>query len=347
MNRRSFRLALAAIFLCGVAVLVAWMFSNPKRAAKPSKTSSPGASGSASALARAAMPRALSPAAPQQLVKRIFPYGSGPGQLGMSRPEGSTPAGPESFTLAPDGRILIADLVNHRVLICQADGTVAQTIDFPGIRLNDVIADDRGNIIVYDQRTQTLHHADTSGRIISSLALPPESVDTRGYFHLAQGSVFFADAALRDVLVADFRDAILSKPQPGAERIAEGIHAESGRVFSVLAARGESLRLAARDSRSGETSFERTLPLPDILSARYSGEDRQGRCYVALERLVAGRVVLEVRTFDPAGEQLSALQLPQNDYFIWTSRLVEASRDGIIVQFLPSESQASLGLLRP
>jgi hypothetical protein len=86
------------------------------------------------------------------------------------------------------------------------------------------------------------------------------------------------------------------------------------------------------------------VALPDILSACYVGEDQTRRFYIQIERLVEGRVILEVLTFSPASEQLSSMRLPENDYAIWTTKLVDVAADGTIVQFLPQKSQAKLNL---
>jgi hypothetical protein len=53
-------------------------------------------------------------------------------------------------------------------------------------------------------------------------------------------------------------------------------------------------------------------------------------------------VVLEVMTFAPSGEQLGVRRLPENDYFIWTAKLVDVRSDGALVQFLPQRDQARL-----
>jgi len=51
-----------------------------------------------------------------------------------------------------------------------------------------------------------------------------------------------------------------------------------------------------------------------------------------------------VLTFSAAGEQLAATRMPENNYAIWTAKLVDVQADGTIVQFLPQHEQAMLNL---
>ena len=56
------------------------------------------------------------------------------------------------------------------------------------------------------------------------------------------------------------------------------------------------------------------------------------------------RIVLEVLAFSPTGEQLATTRMPENDYAVWTAKLVDVRADGTIVQFLPQRDQARLNL---
>jgi hypothetical protein len=68
------------------------------------------------------------------------------------------------------------------------------------------------------------------------------------------------------------------------------------------------------------------------------------RSYVQTERLAGTGIVQEVLAFSPASELLTATRMPENDYAIWTAKLVDVRGDGTIVQFLPEQSQAKLNL---
>lgn len=262
----------------------------------------------------------------------------------MVREKEQPPVGPESFAVAPDGNILIADVVNERVVVCGRDGSHVRSINLPGVALGDVFTDKQGRVYAYDQVRRTLHQYDAEGTPRSTLNLNPRDIDTRGYFHSTGGAVYFADAAARDVLVGTLRDGLLTPPDESAERMTDGIHGESGRIYSVAMERGRELWVEVRDPAAGSGARKLQVAVPGIVSARYVGEDEAQRFYVQTERLVGTGVMLEVLAFSSAGEPLTATRMPENDYALWTAKLVDVGRDGMIVQFLPQRDQARLNI---
>jgi hypothetical protein len=262
----------------------------------------------------------------------------------MIHETGQPLVGPESFAVQKDGSILVADVVNQRVLVYSSTGTYLRAIALPGIALGDVTADAQGRLYVYDQVRHALHQYDAQGAPQSGLDLTPADIDTRGYFHVAGNSVYFADAALRDVLVATLQDGVLTPADKSLERTTDGIHSDSGRIYSMSVDKGQALRLQVRDPAAQSIARSLEVPLPGIVSARYAGEDQAQRFYVQTERLAGTAIVLEVLAFSPTGERLAATRMPENDYAIWTSKLVDVGADGTIVQFLPQQGQAKLNL---
>jgi sugar lactone lactonase YvrE len=255
------------------------------------------------------------------------------------------PVGPESFAIGKDGDILVADVVNQRVVVYSSDGAYLRSTDLPGIALGDVTADKQGRVYVYDQVRRALHQYDADGTPRNTLDLNPKDIDTRGYFHVTGNAIYFADAAARDVLVATVQDdGLLVAADKSAERTTDGIHAESGRIYSLSVDRGQALRLQVREPAAQSVERNLQLPLPGIVSALYAGEDEAQRFYVQTERLAGTSIVLEVLAFSPAGEQLAATRMPENNYAIWTAKLVDVRTDGTIVQFLPQPEQAKLNL---
>jgi len=275
----------------------------------------------------------------------MLKYGGAEGELGMVREPEQAPVGPESFAIGKDGSILVADVVNQRIAVYAGDGTYRRSIELPGIALGDVMADEQGRVYVYDQVRRTLHQYDADGTPRSTLDLNPRDIDTRGYFHLSGNAIFFADAAARDVLVAVVRDGELVGPGPNTERRVDGIHAPSERVYSLSLDEGQALEVQVREPEAQSAARTLQVPLPGIVSARYAGEDAAQRFYVQTERLEDGnRIVLEVLTFSPAGELVATTRMPENDYALWTTKLVDVRADGTIVQFLPQREQAKLNL---
>ena len=262
----------------------------------------------------------------------------------MIRGDGQPPVGPESFAVAPDGNILIADVVNQRVVVCDRDGTHVRSLGLPGIALGDVFADQQGRVYVYDQVRRALHQYDAEGISRSTLNLNPRDIDTRGYFHATGQAVYFADAATRDVLVGTLRDGLLSPPDESAERMTDGIHGESGCIYCLAVDKDRELWVEIHDPAARWGARKLQVAVPGIVSARYVGEDEAQRFYVQTERVVGTGVVLTLLTFSSTGEPLTATRMPENDYALWTAKLVDVGRDGTIVQFLPQRDQARLNI---
>jgi sugar lactone lactonase YvrE len=269
-------------------------------------------------------------------------YGTGPGELGLIRLPELPPVGPESFALANDGSVLIADAANERISVFSPDGTYRRTLAVPGLALGDVIVDAQGRVFAYDQMRRTLHQFDADGTPRAELPLNPNDIDTRGYFHVVGDAVYFADAAARDVLVAVLRDGALAPPAPDRPRRVEGVHGASGRVYALAVERGVAFRLTVREPETDAPAQSRQVPVPGLLSARFVGEDAARRFYVQVETLEAGGVALGVIAFTPEGRLVRTLRLPENDYALWTARLLDVQPDGTLVQFLPQREQAKL-----
>jgi hypothetical protein len=343
--------ALTGVLLILLAIFIAR--TTPKRAS-PTRTSSLGYPGSGAAADAAQAAQGKQPAAHERVAghltagrlstQSILKYGRGEAEIGLVNEKEQPPVGPESFAVGKDGSILVADMVNQRVAVYSSNGTYLRSIALPGIALRDVAADAQGRIYVYDQVRHSLHQYDAQGTPQSTLSLTAADIDTRGYFHVAGNSVYFANAAARDVLVATLQDGVLTSADKSLERTTDGIHGDSGRIYSMSLNKGQALRLQVRDPATQSPARNLEVPLPGIVSARYAGEDQAQRFYVQTERLDGTSIVLEVLAFSPTGEQLAATRMPENDYAVWTAKLVDVGADGTIVQFLPQQDQAKLNL---
>lgn len=281
----------------------------------------------------------------RQIGQSRLRYGTGEGELGMVQGPEQEPVGPESFALGADGSILVADVVNQRVMIYSSQGEYARKVDCPGVNLGDVMTDARGRVYVYDQVERVLRQFDQNGALRGTLKLNPADIDTRGYFHVVEDVVYFADGAARDVLVATLNDGALTGLDANLERRIEGVHGEGGRIYSASVERGVGLRVRVREPADVEQEVE--VSVSGIVSARYVGEDRAGRFFVQTERWVEERIVLEVLAFNRGGGLESTTRMAENDYAIWTAKLVDVKADGTLVQFLPQREQAKLYFYAP
>ena len=276
--------------------------------------------------------------------ERVLNYGSAEGEIGMIRESGQTPIGPESFTIGNDGSILVADLVNQRVLFYASDGSFLRSLNLPGIVLNDIAIDAQGNVYVYDHTHRTLSQYDIHGTSQVVLQIQPADIYTRGYLHVVNNSIYFADAATRDILIGNLGNNLLTAADTSLERISDGIHGASGRVYSVGLVKSEAFEVRTQDSTTPQAAMQLKIPCPGIVSATFVGEDANLCFYIQTERLVEDSVVLEVCALNAAGELLAVTRMPENDYALWTTKLVGVALDGGIVQFLPQTIHAKLNV---
>lgn len=320
------RLILPGILFACLVVFLAWRFLSQSHPLPPE--------------ASVAGP----PVARQLSIQKVFSYGGGTGEIGMITKKEEAPVGPQSFTVCKDGGILIADSVNARVLVYSKDGSYVRSFKVPGIVPGDVAVDGMNRVYVYDPMRSVLQQYDADGTPLSALNLNPADINTRGYFHAANNRLYFADAAARDVLLANVENAKLIAPNPATERMTDGVHGESGRIYTVSVDRAQGLQIQVTDPSGRAVTESRKVAWPGIVSARYAGEDQSRDFYVQIERIDGTGIVLEVVAFNSSGQQVSATTMPENDYALWTAKLVDVGADGTIVQFLPQQERAKLNL---
>lgn len=274
--------------------------------------------------------------------ERIIQYGGGEGQIGALRGGGHSPVGPEAFAVSANGSLFLADLVNQRILIYSKDRAYLRSITLPGIDVNDIALDRQGYIYVYDQRKHSLFQYDSQGVPLSQLSLDPADIKTRGYFHVEGGTIYFADAAARDVRIATIQDGVLTATPPAGNRTLEGIHSESGRIYSLAFDKGQALQVSVQVENQLGAPLHLEVPVLGLVSATYLGEDQSGCFYIQTEKILDNTIVLGVQAFDREGEKLANTPIPENDYAFWTTRLLAVGADGTLIQFLPEANQAKL-----
>ena len=353
-RKRRWILLLCAIAFLGVAIMFSRRFYNPKSnktVAFPVSMSPPMAQTipkTSQAFTRPdiafaeSATKELAPIAPID-ARTVIKYGRNEGQLGMIRENGQTPVGPESFTLDSQGNILLADTVNHRMLVFSADGAYLRGITFSRhIPVNDIVLVGANNFCVYDHMEHSLHLFDDKGALQQTLVLKPGDIDTRGYFHVVDGAVYFADAAERDVLVATFINGLLVPADTSAIRMSNGIHSSSSRIYSVTLSRGTSVQVEIQKSTSESRPLNVNIPLDHVVSAVFIGEDVEQNFYIQTEVIYENKVNLAIQIFNFVGVLQGAVKIAQNDYALWTSKLVMVTPSGDIVQFIPQREQAQI-----
>ena len=117
----------------------------------------------------------------------VLPWGSGPGQVGLIRPTEGLAEGPQSLAVAPDGRIVVLDSVNHRIVELDGKGVVTGTVAVPLTepRFLAVTAD---RLYVFDCDSDgRLLAMDWSGQMLASIPVPAFDQPVTGLFATDRG----------------------------------------------------------------------------------------------------------------------------------------------------------------
>src|SRR4051794_21224892 len=123
MNRRRIRFVFGLLVLVACALAVLWrpvilkhpdgsvsVHANPLDAVRGVSAPRPTAHPTPAAI----LPRAASTGAPPAVVRAK--WGSGPGELGRDRPKEGNPEAPMSVTVDGEGRAVVLDQVNGRIV---------------------------------------------------------------------------------------------------------------------------------------------------------------------------------------------------------------------------------------
>ena len=142
------------------------------------------------------------PAPGRRLV--TLPWGAGDGQVGIVQPAEGLTRGPEALAVAPDGRIVILDTMNSRLVLLAADGSFSGTIPLT-LAQPRFLTVDNGLIYVLDaDADQQLLCMDWQGAQIHTAQLPELDDVVTGLFATADGPC--VEVAHDEVFAVEFKD---------------------------------------------------------------------------------------------------------------------------------------------
>ena len=270
----------------------------------------------------------------------LISYGSSDGEVGMHFLPEVEARGPQSFIVGPSGRVHVADTANQRICTFDTTGQFIASLPLGGICVSDLMLHAPGSFVVFDSATSSLSALDADGNLLSSLSMPLGGELSLGYFHTLDGSIFIADGALTDVLVATIKDGVLRAADPRV-RI-HGIHGSSGRLYCLNLVPNELLSVTVTETDGAKREVAARICADGIASARFVGETREGLICIQVERVGDGSVLLEALLLGRNGEEVAVIQLPTVHYCIWTARLIDVTPSGSVVQFAPGSDSALL-----
>lgn len=193
-----------------------------------------------------------------------LPWGSGPGEVGLTRPAEGLTRGPEALAVAPSGRIAVLDSVNKRVLFLDGGGRALGTTDLALAEPRFVaVDDDRLYVLDCDADRQVLVLG-WDGAVLGSAALPelPDVVtglfatEAGPCFEVAHDGVFLLSADAVATSGPDARAAASSRGESPRPLAGRPLDRSLSRLVKVSFAPTSGLRMRA--FRVDRTSLKAT-----------------------------------------------------------------------------------------
>ncbi len=243
-------------------------------------------------------------------------YGSEENEIGIIFEPETPPIGPHSFSVDKSGNIYISDPVNSSIKIFSCDGKFLKVIPFKDF-YDDLMVSPDGDIFILKRDSSEIINIKKDGKINRIKIETEISIEPSKLF-LWKGEIFVRRAD--KVRLSSFKGGVSEKIP--YIFIAEYMEKGKGIVRKI-------------DS-SGRTLLRFPLERENLVSIEFLNEDFEGNIYIQIEYLISENSVgLEVLRLNPWGEIISKISIPENDYSIWTSRLLFVDEKGRIFQVLP------------
>jgi hypothetical protein len=362
MERRSRALPWAGLVVgAGLLALLWWVL--PRGGAQPetgaaSATDAPRAegSGAGSERARASTPGARAerpvPVSRPTDVLVSTSWGSGAGQLARSTPEEGNPEGPMSFSIGPEGTLLVLDQVNGRIARYDRNGEPLAPIPVSQTLPHELAVAPDGSLVVMDRLAdRSVAIFDPQGKLVGDLPLTGKNLPEPG---LATG--LFVDET--GIYVERGHGPLVRVGDLGgrsdpAQPLLDGRPTPEGKSLlsaAMIDAGAGRFWVRSVDRASGQMRFMKELRLPVPLRyLMYLDADRAGRIYVgaAVGREPApGEPLLDegvqVLCLSPEGEVRGSAMLPPNQLPDETFRELTVTEDGTILYLHRTEAGAEL-----
>jgi len=262
----------------------------------------------------------------------VVSYGAGENELGIEALKETPRLGPCAFSVNA-GKIYILDAVNSAVKVFSREkGRVESAIAVEGV-YDDLMVNGQGELFLLDPGTPRLLKIGQS-QDKSFSTLPPKIALQPGVL----GRIG-PDVAVR----IEGRETY--DPKTGEH--SAGIRSRQGLILKVQYLDSNAGAVDIFDSYSRQARSI-VLRRPQLASIDFLAEDERGCLYLQLEYILSEtRVGLEVAKLNKEGETVAVLPIPENDYFVWTSRLLFVDEAGWIYQVLPQRERVKVNVWAP
>lgn len=267
----------------------------------------------------------------KKMVSESFDYGNGEQQFGVTR--GS---GPLSFSTDSKNYLYIIDSNNSRVKILDSNGKQVSMFNTKE-SLGDIAVDNNDN--VYGHRgslgySRDLLKYNNSGSLLGKIEETPAFSEilsnkiSQGHLYISGDKLYITDGDQNSYLISSTVGNLKSESPAKID----GIYGLSGKRYKVYYKNGGMIDIINQAGIAEKTII---AEIAGLLSIRFLGEDQNGNFYIQAELRGGADVKLQVRKYNPSGNLLTTLDIPNNKYAFWTVKLLHVDRTGDIWQVVP------------
>ena len=266
-------------------------------------------------------------------------YGSGRENIGAIRAGEGANIGPASFTVDLKRNIYVCDTVNKRIQILSPEGKFLSAIQLKGQSPEDIGIDKNGFLYVYDAEGK-LYQYDSTGNPVSELSIDETRWESRGPMHIVDNKVYVVGNGSGDVLIARIENGQLApvSEQELQEPLQDGFLGQSGKryITSLIDnGNGTAIEVIERDG----TKSLRFIPVQEILSIQFLGEDSKGNSYMKTEANTDAGISVQISRFDANGSYLDTVPIPEHRYDFGAVKYVTIGEDGTLYQMMPAKDK--------
>lgn len=256
------------------------------------------------------------------VLHKTFHYGKGPEHFGIRGIKKGEPVGPYSFAIGgPLRNIYIPDPINGDIKVVSMSGTIEDRIPFEGY-FDDIRVDERGNIYILDRMGERIIVLSEKGNTKQEYSLSYDDVKYPCKLKLKNNDIYIKS-------VNQILQNALTK--------------SSELPLYEVSLKDDNLDIFKHENSTIKQIV--SLKIKDIVSAEFLGTDRNNNIYIQAEvKKELSGVNLIVLKFDSNGHLQGRYRIPHNDYFVWTSRLLDIDEDGNIYQVLPAKDRLEINI---
>lgn len=271
-------------------------------------------------------------------------YGSEKDQIGLLDVPDIAQSGPESFWVNAQGEIYICDTVNKKIKHFSPDGKLLKNLPM-GFNCSDLAVDEEGNLFVLDRYRRLLHQFTKDGQQVAVQRLNRQLMERADILSFSANKLVMISGEQEEHEIGEFKNGKFLLLIGTNSQGKKGIMGRKETRFMAIrthSKRGEIKVL----SEEGVVQKTITLPLQNVASIVFLGQDDEGNLYVQVERTKAKGVGIDLSVYclDSEGNIDSVIENIPNEYWVWTSKLLQVSAKGDIYQVLPTREGVEINV---